>query len=525
MIRINQIKVNALYNTKDNIINSICKKLKIKKENIKKINIYKQSLDARDKNNIMFVYEVDAIVDNEKDILKKHKDIFLSPNTTYQFQKNGNIKLTHNPVIIGSGPAGLFCAYFLALNGYNPIIIERGEKVEDRVKTVNVFWKENKLNVNSNVSFGEGGAGTFSDGKLNTLVKDKKNMIKKVYELFVKFGANEDIMYSYKPHIGTDVLVNIVKNMRNEIIRLGGKFHYNSCLTNLNIENNHIKSIIINNQYKIDCNVLILAIGHSARDTYKMLYDSKLNMESKPFAIGVRVEHSQDMINESQYGLIYKDVLPNAPYKLTYKSSNKRGVYSFCMCPGGYVVNASYSNGCLAINGMSYSDRNSKNANSAIVVTVTQEDFGLNPLDAIKYQIELEKKAYNLGNGKIPIQLLKDFKNNTISKSFDGLNPKIKGSYTFSNLNEIFPESILFSLKESFKYFGTKIKGFDNDNTILSAIETRTSSPVRITRDENFESNIKGIYPCGEGAGYAGGIISSAMDGIRVAEKIACKYK
>lgn len=338
MIRINQIKVNALYNTKDNIINSICKKLKIKKENIKKINIYKQSLDARDKNNIMFVYEVDAIVDNEKDILKKHKDVFLSPDTTYQFQKSGNIKLTHNPVIIGSGPAGLFCAYFLALNGYNPIIIERGEKVEDRVKTVNVFWKENKLNVNSNVSFGEGGAGTFSDGKLNTLVKDKKNMIKKVYELFVKFGANEDIMYSYKPHIGTDVLVNIVKNMRNEIIRLGGEFHYNSCLTNINIENNHIKSIIINNQYKIDCNVLILAIGHSARDTYKMLYDSKLNMESKPFAIGVRVEHSQDMINESQYGLIYKDVLPNAPYKLTYKSSNKRGVYSFCMCPGGYLI-------------------------------------------------------------------------------------------------------------------------------------------------------------------------------------------
>jgi len=527
MLRVRQIKVEVTSDNNDNLKKAIAKKLKIEVGQIKSFSIKKQSLDARNKKEIFYVYEVDVCLDNETEVLRKNNssDIMISPNEKYIFNITGLEKLKSRPVIVGSGPAGLFCAYLLAENGYKPLIIERGEKVEDRVKTVNEFWQTGKLNLNSNVQFGEGGAGTFSDGKLNTLVSDTNNRGKKVFEIFVECGAPKEILYSYKPHIGTDILVDVVKNMRNKIISMGGEFLYNTCLTDLVIENNNLKEIEINDNERISCDCLVLAIGHSSRDTFKMLFDKSIDMEAKPFAVGVRVQHSQDMINQSQYGDKYKDLLGSASYKLTYKASNGRGVYSFCMCPGGYVVNASSEDNKLAINGMSYHKRDSKNANSAIIVTIFPRDFGEHPLDGIKYQRRLEEKAYNLGNSRIPVQLLKDFVVNKNSTSFGKVEPIMKGDYKFTNLNDLLPKEVTESLKEAFPYFGRRIYGFDDGDTILAAIESRTSSPIRIIRNDSFESNIKGVYPCGEGAGYAGGITSASMDGIKVAEAIGTKFR
>lgn len=527
MLRVRQIKVEVENDNKENLIKAICRKLKIVKEDIINLYIYKQSIDARNKECIYYVYEVNLEVKNEKELLKKKKgaDVFLAPDVVYKFKKTGVDKLNHRPIIVGAGPAGLFAAYILAENGYKPIIIERGQAVDERIESVKKFWKDGTLNPNSNVQFGEGGAGTFSDGKLNTLVKDENNRGRKVFETFVNCGANEDILYSYKPHIGTDVLVKVVKNMRENIEEMGGTFFYNSCLTNIKIENGRVKSIEVNHNDIIDCDVLILAIGHSARDTFKMIYDLGVEMIAKPFAVGIRVQHSQSDIDMAQFGEKYKDILSPANYKLTYRASNNRGVYSFCMCPGGHVVNASSEENKLAINGMSYNARDSKNANSAIVVTITPDDFGKEALDGMKYQRSLEEKAYKMGNGKIPVQLLKDFKSNIVSEKFGEVEPVFCGNYQFANINEILPIEIVESIKEAFVQFGKKIKGFDKDDAILAAVESRTSSPVRIVRNEDFESNVGGIYPCGEGAGYAGGITSAAMDGIKVAEKIGEKYK
>lgn len=526
MIRVRQIKVLVENDNLDYLYEKIAKKLKISTQDILKCSIHKQSLDARCKEEIYYVYEVDVLVKNEEAILKKNKsnDILKTPDETYTYSKCGNIKLKNRPVIVGSGPAGLFAAYLLADAGLSPMIIERGEKIDKRMISVSNFWKTGNLNVNSNVQFGEGGAGTFSDGKLNTLVKDLEHRGKKVFDILIECGAKEEIRYSYKPHIGTNLLVDIIQNLREKIIEKGGTFLYETCFTDLFIEDDKLVGIEVNHNEKIDCEVLILAIGHSARDTFYML-NKYLKMEAKPFALGIRVQHLQSTINESQYGLKYKDILGSASYKLTYKASNNRGVYSFCMCPGGYVVNASSELNRLAINGMSNHERDSKNANSAIVVTVLPTDFGNDPLSGIEYQRKLEEKAYFYGQGKIPVQLLKDFMKGKFSSAFGKVKPIMKGEYTFSNLEDILPSDIIFSLKEAFPYFGQKIKHFDDEDTILAAIESRTSSPVRIIRNEMEESNIEGIYPAGEGAGYAGGITSAAMDGLKVAEAILKKYK
>ena len=529
MIRIRQLKVSIEKDTKYELIKQIIKKIKIKETELLDMKISKKSLDARNKPNLFYIYEVDIKVNNEEKVLEKNykdKDILKTPIEEYIYPTKGDKKLNNKPIIVGSGPAGLFCAYLLAELGYNPIIIERGEPVEKRVKTVEDFWKTGVLNTESNVQFGEGGAGTFSDGKLNTLVKDKEYRMKKAFEIFVSCGANEEILYIHNPHIGTDVLRNVVKNIRNKIIELGGTFLYNTCLTNLIIENNKIKGIEVNNKDVIDTDILVLAIGHSARDTFKMLLDNKITLEPKPFAVGLRVQHPQEIINKNQYGEEYnKKLLPPASYKLTYKTKDNRGVYSFCMCPGGYVVNASSEKGKLAINGMSYQDRGSINANSAIIVTVDSKDYGNNPLDGIKFQQNLEEKAYSLGNGKIPIQTLKDFNNSVETTNLGNIKPIFKGEYKFTDLNKLLPKEVALALKESFPNFGRKIKGFDDENTILAGIESRTSSPVRILRNDNLESiDIEGLYPCGEGAGYAGGIITSAMDGLKVAEAIIKKY-
>lgn len=527
MIRVRQVKVSLLNNNDEYIKYSIAKKLRIKQEEIIKFTIHKQSLDARNKHDIFYVYEVDVTLANESNVIKHNKlsDIFLTPDETYHFTPSGTNKLPSRPIIIGSGPAGLFSAYLLAINNYNPIIIERGEPVETRLETVHKFWETGLLNPDSNVQFGEGGAGTFSDGKLNTLVKDPENRIRFIYETFVKYGAPKEILYSYKPHIGTDNLIDVVKNMREDIIKMGGEFHYNKTLTDIEVTDEKLTAIVLNHQEVIPCNNIILAIGHSARDTFEMLYHKNLIMNPKPFAIGLRVSHSQKMINISQYGEKYHHLLDAAPYKLTYKSSNNRGVYSFCMCPGGYVVNASSEPNRLAINGMSYYQRDSENANSAIVVTITPDDFGHHPLDGINYQRHLEEKTFELGQGNIPIQLLKDFQENRKTTNLGQVKPLFKGNYSLSNLYDLLPSEVTKSLLEAFPNFGKKITGFDNPDTILAALESRTSSPVRIERDDNFESNIQGIYPCGEGAGYAGGITSAALDGLKVAESIANKYQ
>lgn len=518
MIRIRQIKLPIDHDKKD-LINKIYKKLNIKKEDIKNIKINKKSIDARKE--INYIYEVDIETNKEKQILnKKIKNTLKTPNEKYTFVIKGEKKLKEKPIIIGAGPAGLFCAYFLAKNGYNPIIIERGEEIDKRVKTVEKFWKENILNPNSNVQFGEGGAGTFSDGKLNTTSKDIR--IKEILKIFVENGAPEEILYIKNPHIGTDILREVIKNIRNKIIKYGGKFIFNTVLEDIIIKDNKLIKIKINNEI-INAENIVLAIGHSSRDTFKMLLN-KINIIPKPFAIGVRVQHKQKLIDINQYGKEYKK-LPRASYKLTYKSTEGRGVYSFCMCPGGFVVNSSSEKEKLVINGMSNYKRNEENANSAIIVTVNEKDFGNNPLDGVHFQEKLEQITYKEGNGNIPIQLYKDFKENKISNNFGKIKPVIKGNYEFANLNKILPKYITKSLIEGIENFNKKIKGFSDDDTILAAIESRTSSPIKMIRDENLESNIKGIYPCGEGAGYAGGIITSAIDGIKVAESIAKKYK
>ena len=522
MIRLRQVKVLV---SKNNLKEEISKKLKIKINDIKNIKIVKKSIDSRFKPNNYYVYEVDVSVDNEDKLLKKlnDNDIFKTPIEEYKYVPIGINKLNNKIIIVGSGPSGLFCGYILSSYGYKVLIIERGSDVDTRINKVNKFWEDNILDKECNVQFGEGGAGTFSDGKLNTLIKDKNFRMKKVFQIFVENGANEDIMYENKPHIGTDILVSVVKNMRNKILENGGEIRFNTKLTNIEYENNKLKSIIVNNNEEIRCECLVLAIGHSARDTFKMLYENNINMEPKPFAIGVRIQHPQELINNNQYGKNYDKCLENASYKLTHTCKNKRGVYTFCMCPGGYVVNSSSEDGMLAINGMSYHARDSKVANSAVIVTVGPKDFGNNPLDGVEFQRKLETITYQVGSGLIPTQNFCDFIVNKKSTKLV-IEPKFKGNYKLANLNEILPDYIVDSLKEGIIEFDKKIKGFAS-SAIISAIESRTSSPIRIIRNECLESNIKGIYPCGEGAGYAGGITSSAMDGIKIAEEIMKKYR
>lgn len=527
MLRIRQIKVPIDKDNEKFLLTAISKILKVNIKDLSNLTIVKKSLDARKKDNVHYVYEIDIKVLSEDKILKKLKstDIIKTPDERYIIELTGTEKLENRPIIVGSGPAGLFAAYILAENNYKPLIIERGAPVDERVKIIEKFWETGKLDLNTNVQFGEGGAGTFSDGKLNTLVKDKANRGRKVFDIFIENGAPEEIKYINHPHIGTDILRTIIKNIRNKIISMGGEFRYNTCLTNLVVKNNALVGIEVNNKEIINCNALILAIGHSARDTFEMLNKYPLSLQPKPFAIGVRIEHPQKLINENQYGKKLSKVLPPASYKLTYTTSKNRGVYSFCMCPGGFVVNASSEEKHLAINGMSNHKRDEYNANSALVVTISPDDFGNEPLSGIAYQRKLERIAYEKGNGKIPVQLYKDFKINKQSTEFEELTPVMKGAYTFSNLNEILPNYIIEALKEAIPVFDKKIPGYASGSTILSAIESRTSSPVRIPRNETGESNIKGLFPCGEGSGYAGGITTAAMDGLKVAEFIAKIYK
>ncbi len=512
MIRIREIKIDV--KEKQDLSKNVAKILKIKEDDIVKISINKRSIDARKKPLIFYVYEVDVILKIKENKFINDKNIFKAKEEDFSLIVESPRLFKKRPIIVGSGPAALFCAYTMCLNGVKPIIIERGKKVEERKKDVLEFFKTGKLNENSNIQFGEGGAGTFSDGKLNTLVKHNSSQ-KKVFETFAECGADESIMYDAKPHIGTDVLETVIKNLREKLISLGTTFMFQTTLTDLIIENKQITKIEINNKDHLETDTLVLAIGHSARDTIKML-SNYLDMEQKPFAVGVRIQHPQEMISRNQYGESYK-YLESASYKLTYRTKNGRSVYSFCMCPGGFVVNASSEKNRLAINGMSNFKRETKNANSALVVSVNSSDFGTNLFSGLEFQKELEEKSYKLGNGLIPVSLYKDYKENKVSNNFLEVEPLFKGKTCFANINEVFPKFINDSLKEAIEYFGTKIKGFNKDDAIIAAVESRTSSSIRILRNENLVSSVDGIYPCGEGAGYAGGITSAAMDGIKVA--------
>ena len=538
MIRITQIKLSPGH-SEEALRNKIKKALKLKDTTQFTYYIVKQSIDARKKPEIILQYAVDVKIENEKQIVAKAKNpqVTLTEEKTYVFPTPGTQKLLHRPVIIGTGPAGLFCGYMLAKHGYQPILLERGEDVSRRLNSVETFWSTGQLNPDSNVQFGEGGAGTFSDGKLNTLVKDKLGRNKEVLRIFVEAGAPERILYEGKPHIGTDILMYVVEHMRNTIIDYGGQVCFNSKVTDLKIENNHIKGVVINNNEILETDVVVLAIGHSARDTFEMLLSHNIPMEAKAFAVGLRVEHKQSMINASQYGVENPEHLPPAPYKVTAQAENGRGVYSFCMCPGGYVVNASSEDGRLAVNGMSYSGRDGENANSAIIVTVTPQDYcetqydtvsQYPPLAGISFQRNLEEKAFALANGKVPVQRYGDFKfhvtGTATAANNSKLAPNIKGAYTFADVSSIMPEALNRAFIDGMEQFGHVIAGFSSDDTLLEGIESRTSSPVRIHRDEMMQSMIRGLYPCGEGAGYAGGITSAAMDGMKIAEEIAKKY-
>lgn len=524
MIRISQIKIPIKENTRDKIVLECGRKLRINKSNIESYKINKRSIDARKKPDLFYVYELDLVLKDEESILKHNKNIRKTPKENYKFEILGSKKLNHRPIIVGSGPCGLFCSYFLAEAGYNPLIVERGEKIEDREKSIERFFETGVLDPNSNIQFGEGGAGTFSDGKLNTLVKDKKYRQKRIFEILVENGAPEEILYESKPHIGTDILRNVIKNIRNKIISMGGDFLFNTTLTDINISDGKVVSVVLNNDREVETDILVLALGHSARDTFKILYEKGINITSKPFAVGVRVQHLQKDIDRSQYGEENLKFIGKASYKLTYQTKNKRGVYTFCMCPGGYVLNASSEEGHLAVNGMSNHERESENANSAVIVTVSKRDYGEGPLAGIRYQRLLEEKAFKLGNGAIPIQTLGDFKLNKETDKLGKIKPVIKGKYKYSNLRDVFSSEISSSIIEAMNYFDHKIAGFGSDDVILAAVESRTSSPIRIIRDDDLESNIEGIYPAGEGAGYAGGITSAAIDGVKVAEAISRKF-
>lgn len=420
---------------------------------------------------------------------------------------------------------GLFAAYTLARNGAKPILVEQGKCVEERIKDVEFFKQEGILNTLSNVQFGEGGAGTFSDGKLTTGVNDA--YCNKVLELFYEFGAPESILYTSKPHIGTDNLINIVKNIRNEIVYMGGEVLFNTKFVDFDIKNDEIigitlKNIESNEIYNMQTSNVILAIGHSARDTFEKLYEKNVNMKRKNFSVGVRIEHKQEMINRAQYGEKTKLKLPPAEYKLAYHGK-ERSCYTFCMCPGGEVVASSSEVNTIVTNGMSKFARDGENANSAVLVNIVPEDFeGSSPLAGIYFQKELEEKAFLLGGGNYnaPIQRVEDFFSNSRTNHIGSITPTYKPGVTFSNLNDLLPNFVSETLKEGIKYFDTKLKGFADADAILTAVETRSSSPVTIVRNEFGQANIAGLYPCGEGAGYAGGIMTAAVDGIKCAIKI-----
>lgn len=526
MIRINNIRLPLDYSDAA-VRKKAARELRVNEDVIESAALFRRSVDARKKDDVHFLCAVDVTLRvNEDSVLKKSKNAVKVKPYRYEVPRwmGGS-----SPLVVGMGPAGLFAGLVLAQSGAKPVIIERGRDVDSRTRDVESFWSNGRLDTVSNVQFGEGGAGTFSDGKLNTGTKDPRQ--RKVLEEFVRHGAPEEILYNAKPHIGTDKLKITVKNLREEILALGGTVLFETKLTGLETENGIIKAALIEKNGKpdkIETDSIVLAIGHSARDTFEMLHNMGLPMEAKPFSVGARIEHLREKIDRAQYGdFAGRGRLGAAYYKLNTHAKSGRGVYTFCMCPGGRVVNASSEDGMLVTNGMSAFARDEVNSNAALLVGVSPEDFGSDsPLAGVDYQRRLEQAAFETGgNFLAPVQRLADFINGKPTTHFGEVLPSIRPGYAFADLNRILPEYVSEAMKEAVTDMGRRLKGFDDGDAVMTGVETRSSSPVRMMRSmETLESvGVAGLYPCGEGAGYAGGIISAAVDGIKCAEKIIKK--
>ena len=520
MIRIREISMMPEHNVAQ-LSFEAAKLLKISGSKIRKVHIVRRSVDARKKPDVRIVYTIDVLVDgNETKILKQSgcKRAQLAQAQYYKPPKSApEQKLP--PVVVGFGPAGMFAAMILAMAGLRPIVLERGEDAQCRHKKVQEFFETGKLDPKSNVQFGEGGAGTFSDGKLNTGVNNPR--IGWVLEQLVAAGAGEDILFDAKPHVGTDVLLTVVQNIRQRIISLGGEVRFQSQVTGLVQENGSISGLQINGKEILACNNVIFAIGHSARDTFQMLYDSGIQMEQKPFSMGVRIEHKQSMVNQAQYGS-QDPTLPPADYKLV-KHLGDGTVYTFCMCPGGYVVAAASEECGVVTNGMSYADRAGENANAALLVTLNPKDFpGNEPLSGMYWQRDIEQRAYQMsGSYRAPAQLVGDFLQNQPSTGSRSVLPTYRPGVYWCDLHQVLPIKITDALKTALPMLEKNLSGFSSEDAVLTAPETRSSSPVRIVRDNDKQAiGLSGFYPAGEGAGYAGGIMSAAIDGIMCAEAL-----
>ena len=548
MIRISQLKLPCGHSEAD-LEEKIRKTIKLKDRDTVRYRIRKHSIDARKKPQLFDIYTVDADlkmgIKAERKLAAKlrNRNIAVVEESGYQFPPAGGEKMNTRPVVIGAGPAGLFCALMLAEHGYRPILLERGRCVEERAKDIDRYWESGKLDPSSNVQFGEGGAGTFSDGKLNTQINDKTGRSEKVLQVFTEAGAPEDIRYESKPHIGTDLLRVVIPAIRNRILAAGGDVRFEAQVTDLVIGDGSVRALVLADGSKLRTDTVVLAPGHSARDTIASLFQRGVPMEPKAFAVGLRVSHPQSLIDRAQYGVWEREEmrelgLSAAPYKLTAKAASGRGVYSFCMCPGGYIVDASSEPSRIAVNGMSEHARGSGRANSAIVCTVGPEEYGTeHPLSGMYFQQELEEKAYRIGQGAIPVQRYIRMKENFEKRRngepvpADSPDPYltshdlcIRGRWTPADLSELLPRALTADFIEGMEEFDHKIPGFAGEEVFAAGIESRTSSPVRIPRGEDLQSRIRGLYPCGEGAGYAGGIMSAAMDGIRVAEAIRMRF-